>query len=116
MCNLPDCTKQRYKGGQDGFPGSFPHKNGLIVPVIAKGWPAGHKSFKLLARLHVGIGGQGSVIHFTSCGWQASPPGHWTPSHGSRHWQIGQPLLASLAKPDGQNIRHDDAEHGDGAK
>jgi hypothetical protein len=114
----------------------MPHKNGRIVSEMASGWPAGHKSVKLLDlrpveegikvvaklisrnlghNLHVGMGGHGSALHFTSIGSQDSPRGHFTPPQGSLHLQIGQPLLRSRANPAGQNIRHDDAEHLDGA-
>jgi hypothetical protein len=82
-----------------------------MVPVIAKGDPAGQKSFKLLAFLHVGIGGHGSFLHFISIGSHSWPFGHLTSLHGSKHLHIGQPVVALREKPDEQNIRHDAAGH-----
>lgn len=92
-----------------GLPGSVPQRNGLCVPVIDKGCPTGQNSSKLRARLQVGTGGHGSVMHWTSCSWHEREPGHLTPSQGSRHWQIGQPLRPSRANPEGQYMRHDEA-------
>lgn len=40
-------------GGQLGLLGSFPHKNGLIVSLIRKGFPTGHMLSKLRPRLPI---------------------------------------------------------------
>lgn len=48
---LPLFTKHWNIGGQVGFPGSVPHKNGNPDSMIRKGSPIGQKLSKLLPRL-----------------------------------------------------------------
>lgn len=92
-------TRQLYIGGQVGFPGESPQRNGLGESVICSGSPAGQIVDSDFALRQLGIGGHGGRAHVTSINshvWLV--PGQATPRQGSRHSHLAQPVFGSICE------------------